>query len=308
VKHDAARAFLGELVDDAGLFPPARLPMDDALGANERALASDAFWLVGRFVVPASRFAEMIAALDEAPRPLPVSVVLDGASPATSLSALGREARASESRVALEALEVPLSSIPGDTDDARLVALERELAAAYFPDDPAVYVELPPGDDAEERLLAIHRARARGFSAFAKVRCGGLQANAVPPVAALAHFIWTANRLDVPFKATAGLHHALPFDDASIDARTHGFLNVIGGAVLAYARGIDRHTLELLLADRDPENFRLDAATFAWSGIGADASEIGAARERFVHSYGSCSLDEPVADLRGLGMLSALVR
>jgi hypothetical protein len=298
VKDDAAREFLGELVDDAGLFPPAGLSMGDALRGNESARASDAFWLVGRFVVPASRFAEMTAALDDVPRPLSVSVVLDGTALATLVDA----------RVAVEALEVSLARIAGETNDTRLAALERDIAAAGFSQGPAIYVELATGDSAEEELLALHRARARGFPAFAKVRCGGSSANAVPSAAALAHFIWTANRLEVPFKATAGLHHALPFDDVSIGARTHGFLNAIGGAILARARGIDRHTLDAMLADRDPANFRLDATHFAWSGIGADASEVAAARERFVHSFGSCSLDEPVNDLRDLGLFSALVR
>ena len=309
MRHDAARAFLGELIDDAGLFPPARLSIEDALAEHERSVASESFWLVGRFVVPASKFAELAAALDDAPRPLAATVVVDGTQPfAEALQTLGSAARAQVERLALEALEVPLARIAGETADDRLGALEREFGAAGFPEPPAVYVEVAFDERTEAHLAALQRARARGFALAAKARCGGLEAQAVPSVAALAHFVWTANRLEVPFKATAGLHHALPHDDPAIGARTHGFLNLIGGAVLARARGIDRHTLEALLSDRDPANFRLDAAQFSWSGIGADAGEIGVARAQFIHSYGSCSLDEPVADLRALAMLPALVR
>jgi hypothetical protein len=33
--------------------------------------------------------------------------------------------------------------------------------------------------------------------------------------------------------------------------------------------------------------------------------EIAEARERFAHSFGSCSFEEPLADLRALGLLPA---
>jgi hypothetical protein len=307
VKHDAVRAFLGELIDDAGLFPPARLSIEDALDAHERALASEAFWLVGRFVAAASRLADLAAALDDAPRPLAVTVVIDGAQPLEmSFEALGRTARTHADRIGIEAVEVPFARLEGATDDEQLAGLGRLLAATDFPAAPDVYVEVLLGDTLEAQLVALQHARSSRLEVAAKVRCGGLEASTVPSPASLAHFLWSANRFNVPFKATAGLHHALPFDDASIGARTHGFMNVIGGAVLARARGIDRHTLETLLSDRDASNFQLDATLFSWSGIGADASEIGDARANLVHSYGSCSLEEPLADLRALAMLPAL--
>ena len=107
----------------------------------------------------------------------------------------------------------------------------------------------------------------------------------------------------MPFKATAGLHHPIRHSDAALGTTVHGFLNVIGGAVLARARGLDGRMLEALIGDEDAAHFHLDENAFSWLGIGADASEIGEARARFVRSYGSCSLEEPVEDLRALSML-----
>jgi hypothetical protein len=49
---DARRALLGELFDHAPLFPPASLPLDEALAENDRARASQHAWLLARFVVP----------------------------------------------------------------------------------------------------------------------------------------------------------------------------------------------------------------------------------------------------------------
>jgi hypothetical protein len=50
---DARRALLSRLFDHAAMFPPASLPLDEALAEDDRARASEHAWLLGRFVVPA---------------------------------------------------------------------------------------------------------------------------------------------------------------------------------------------------------------------------------------------------------------
>jgi hypothetical protein len=310
VKDDALRTFLGELIDDAGLFPPACLDVPAALAAHERASAGDAFWVVGRFVVPGSRLMELAAELDQTPDPLAVSALVEprDGDAGEALAALARRSEELFPRLALEALECPLAGLAGDSDDERLAKLLAAADAAAFARSPALYVEIAMTDSgqAPDGLLALHRARERApeRELFAKIRCAGQGSAAVPAAAAVAGFLWEANRLGVPFKATAGLHHPVR-GEPSPAGEMHGFLNVIGGAVLAHARGVDRRTLEALVAERDPARFELDGRRFAWRGIGADAGEIGAARAGLIHSYGSCSLDEPVADLRALGMLPA---
>jgi hypothetical protein len=56
---DARRALLGRLFDHAPLFPPASLPMPEALGEDRRARRSVHSWLLGRFVCPAAKLAEL---------------------------------------------------------------------------------------------------------------------------------------------------------------------------------------------------------------------------------------------------------
>jgi hypothetical protein len=68
---DARRALLGELIDHAPLFPPASLPLEEALEDHRRARESRHAWMVRRFVAPASRF-------DDLPRDgLRVALVVD---------------------------------------------------------------------------------------------------------------------------------------------------------------------------------------------------------------------------------------
>jgi len=50
---DARRALLTRLFDHAAMFPPAGLPLDEALAEDDRARASAHSWLLARFVVPA---------------------------------------------------------------------------------------------------------------------------------------------------------------------------------------------------------------------------------------------------------------
>ncbi|HET8893059.1 MAG TPA: hypothetical protein VFM96_03050 [Gaiellaceae bacterium] len=151
---------------------------------------------------------------------------------------------------------------------------------------------VPEGTDVEGRELAVvsggtetqgERVFVEGIS---KIRCGGAR---IPSVEELAAFIRGCRERGVLFKATAGLHHAYP-----TAAGEHGFLNVLAASVF----GDDE---EALSARRD--TFALDADSFRWNGRAADAAVLARARERHIHSIGSCSFFEPAGELAALGMV-----
>lgn len=235
---DARRAALEQMIDHAALFPPASMTMADALAEDARVRAQDTGWIVGRFVVPASRVAE----LDGYDGPL--SAVLDADLP-------------DDPRI--EAVEVP-PDFPSDT-----VSLGK------------VYVERPVGD--LEWLGELDGRRA-------KVRCGGQVA---PTVDQLAAFVRRCRDLGVVFKATAGLHHPVRRGDE------HGFLNLLGACVFGFE--------EAVLADEDPGAFKLTADRFSWRGQGRSADEVARVRRELFASFGSCSVQEPLDDLRAMGIL-----
>ena len=60
-----------------------------------------------------------------------------------------------------------------------------------------------------------------------------------------------------------------------------------------------------MLADERPDSFSFREDSLAWRDRKVSVAEVRAARERFVHSFGSCSVDEPIADLRAGGLLPA---
>ncbi|MGB3541393.1 MAG: hypothetical protein WBA11_00585, partial [Rubrivirga sp.] len=54
----AAHALLDGLVDYAGLFPPAALDLEAAVGEYARHRSGDHAWMLQRFIAPAGRLAE----------------------------------------------------------------------------------------------------------------------------------------------------------------------------------------------------------------------------------------------------------
>ncbi len=298
----ATRALLGELVDDAGLFPPAALSMADAVAAHDRAQAGDAYWMQGRFVVPASRLAELRGHLDDSPDPFPTSVVLDG-DVSEALVAAAREAQRDE-RIAIEALEVRAAQIAPHPSGG-FTEFDDACTRAGLLSAVVKYIECSLDGDPKPMLAQLRDAIDAGRPLCAKVRCGGLTADAMPDARRLARFIAEAKSQGVPFKATAGLHYPIRHHNDVLGFTMHGFLNVIGGAVLLFAGALDQAALEAMLEDDESAHFRLNQEALTWNGIAADASTIGTARAAFVHSYGSCSFEEPVDDLCALGMLSA---
>ncbi len=195
---DARRALLARLWDYAGVFPPAELPLDEALEEWHRIRVSDEAWLVNCFVARANQ------------------------------------------NVGVE----PLAVVDGPE--------ERQGDAVYREGET-------------------------------KLRCGGAR---VPSVDDVAQFVRRCRDDGLRFKATAGLHHALPTNGE------HGFLNLLAACVFGDE--------EEMLTTRE---IALDAEFFRAGGRTADAEECACVRRDLFASIGSCSFEEPVGELKALGIL-----
>jgi hypothetical protein len=92
----AARALFGRLIDHAPTFPPAQLPVAEAIEEDRRARASDESWILGRLAWPASKLGE----LGDEEREL--TVIVDGSLvlPDARIAAVEMRAVLTESEVA----------------------------------------------------------------------------------------------------------------------------------------------------------------------------------------------------------------
>jgi hypothetical protein len=170
---------------------------------------------------------------------------------------------------------------PTPLDDPRIEAIELPpQAAAAVAHASEVYEELPLDGDVRQRVATLAAGGRR-----AKVRCGGA---VVPSVEALAEFVRRCREARVRFKATAGLHHPIRVDGS------HGFLNLVAAALFGDE--------EAALADDEPDAFRLTDEGFFWRGRGASAADVARVRREGLVALGSCSVQEPVDELKALGI------
>jgi hypothetical protein len=169
-----------------------------------------------------------------------------------------------------------------------------------LPPSFTAYFEIPITAEMTALVKTISRVGAR-----AKVRTGGITLEAFPRASALADFIAACQREAVPFKATAGLHHALrgkyqlTYEPASQTGMMYGFLNVFISAALLYT-GESEDTALAALEETDPSAFRFDDDAIEWRDKRISAEQIMAFRSEFAISFGSCSFREPVEELEYL--------
>jgi hypothetical protein len=292
----AISTLLDGLVDYAGLFPPAALPMDEAVRNYARYREGDQREMLARFVVPAARLGEFVSAasaLDLKGESLawPLAV-LATANDAELLAAFNRE---HHERFYVDIVEAKAAT-PQDV---------KRLADAY----PAttVYVEIPLDEDLEAFIVAIANSHLR-----AKIRTGGTAREFFPTPPQVLRFLEICVRRQVAFKATAGLHHPLRGEypltygpNAEIGTM-YGFLNVFLAAALLHA-GHEPQVLLPLLEERDPSTIASDASGISWREFHVSAAQVAQARARFAGSFGSCSFEEPVQDLAAISLLPSLI-
>lgn len=318
--HTSLRALLEGLIDYAGIFPPARLPVEEAVRNFARYVGEADAWMLARFVFPARRLEELdgfAAGLFTAETPLAISALgTSGEDASSALTALGDDLAAIRAfcekhgeRVVVDALETRLPAALAGAEDqaalrAYLVAADDAIQAASAT-PVTVFHETPLGADWSAQIPRVAGALAAdGRAAGFKLRTGGLEAAAFPSAAQVAVMIDACRRAGVRFKATAGLHHPMRRWSDGVNAHMHGFLNVFAGAALAGACDLGAARLVDILEDEDPAAFRFDGTALHWRDLSAPVAAVDEARRTLAISYGSCSFDEPREDLAALGLMT----
>lgn len=312
----ALATLLTDLIDYAGLFPPAKLDMERSVESYMRALMSEQEFALGRFICPVARLGEFTKAASpllpgtfatsgyreqsDVSTPWKLSVLIDAASPEAlqhELDAIDafnlHHSQPDHGLAAIDAVEIKVTEV--NQIDAILDDL---------PEDLLGYFEFPVNADCRGYVAAL-----AGNNANAKIRTGGITPGAFPTPAEVAQFLVACARVDVPFKATAGLHHPvrssnrLTYETNSPSCTMHGFLNVFIAAALIKAKSLDVERAEALLIDEHPTSFKFGNDFISWQGHGLELAQIARVRETFAMSFGSCSFDEPMTDLESMGLL-----
>jgi hypothetical protein len=310
---DARRILLGGLIDYAGLFPPASLGMEEAVAGYREARSGAHSWMLGRFIATASHLEELAGILTAsmvAGEPAwPVSVVLDGNLAAASARAQSFDAHmGNAAEVVLTEARLPAGADPADRSG--VTSLVHDVARAATSVSPTVtaFLEVPRTDRWEREIPVVVAAigaarRDLGRPVGAKFRCGGTIPGAFPSVEQVARFLAACRAEGLPYKMTAGLHHPLRRRDPGLGVTMHGFLNILAAAGLAEA-GADQSLLLDVLGEVDPAAFDVTRSGLSWRDSHLGVAAIRRLRNGRFPSFGSCSFDEPIADLIDLGLVT----
>ena len=299
----AIKNLVSHIVDYAGLFPPAKLPLAEVVDNYDRYLGSEYRWMLARLVIPASRLHELI----QEPRFLASNFnwkisalvpAIDSPDEAFSLAMASIDdfnaIHEDNGRAVVDAIEIKAGNVD-------LI----QQTAAQVPSTISAFLEIPHQSDPSELLSAI---KSTGNNIFAKIRAGGVTADLIPPAQQVARFVAGCVKHDVGFKATAGLHHPiggsyrLTYDPDPQFGNMFGFLNVFAASMFAFS-GADESTIAAILQESNSENLKFKTESLQWQDLSVSAEQIATLRDNRVVSFGSCSFTEPTQELAQLGLL-----
>ncbi|MBA3353309.1 MAG: hypothetical protein H0U23_12985 [Blastocatellia bacterium] len=294
---ESVRILLNEIIDYAGLFPPSQIPMSEAVLNYATYRHSNYGWMLGRFILPVSRLDEFY---DSAREFLPGASesawrlsVLAGEDLSATIRSIIEFNRKHSERAVCEILEVKATTV---SKIENTIASLPKAITPYFEISTAgrTFVDLVA-------TLGIKKQRA-------KIRTGGVTREEFPATRDIIRFVRTCMAANVPFKATAGLHHPvrcfkpLTYAPDAPQGTMHGFLNML--LMTGFARESFRVSLlEEIMEEEFEEVFEFSDGGVSWGSHLLTLSHLDRMRVRGMHSFGSCSFDEPVADLRELGIL-----
>ena len=163
---------------------------------------------------------------------------------------------------------------------------EVDSSLSILHDDLFPFIELPIDEDPRGLIAALS-----GAVAGAKVRTGGVTPDLYPTPQHLARFIHACAISNLPFKATAGMHHPCRNNNSAVGVEEFGFFNVLAAATASKCKEATVSMVEQILLT---EHIELSMFT---------EEELAETRAEVFCSVGSCSFDDPRVDLRALGLL-----
>ncbi|MBP1964246.1 hypothetical protein [Paenibacillus aceris] len=312
--YPSVRIFMEKLIDYAGLFPPAGLPINEAIRNYQVYSRDQDNWMLGKFVIPVSRLQELAPYMPSFSQdhPLRLSVIGDRSSDVDSCKELlGKSLEKIQSfgdhfqavsQIAV--LDLPLPPIPLQAH------LMEEVGSGTSRHGLQTFCELTYvlNKDWESNMFAALDEIAAynevsGLHLGIKLRTGGITAEAFPTAKQVALVLAECRDRDLPLKFTAGLHHPVRMYGNEVKTKMHGFLNVFFAGLLAHSYKLGIPHIAEILEDELPESFKFTSDGLQWRQLTMSSSEIQAYRNERVCSYGCCSFDEPRDEMRDLQLL-----
>lgn len=310
--------FTNKLIDYAGLFPPASLSLAQAFHNFVFYMQGEYKWMLNKFIIPAAKLGELTELMKDMKiaGTVPFSVLGTGGDTIekftsnldTDLKSITDFISANGKIVSVDAFEVRLPKellAQEDNDDMLdlMIEVSDKLEKTVGKEVP-VFFEAALDETYESIIVRVVESIASlNKNCGYKLRTGGVEPAAFPEAQVIAFAIMSCCEFGVAMKCTAGLHHPVRHFNEEVKSYMHGFLNIFGAGILAAVSDFDEEELLEIINDEDPYEFIFKESGFEWNETEVPNEEINEAREKFMISYGSCSFDEPIDDLKTLELL-----
>lgn len=273
------------LIDYAGLYPPANLEMQPTVTNWSNFCLSEDNWILGRLIIPVNRLDEF--------KQVAVDLLPSGGAEPWQLSVLLPEVNSDvfveAANTVVEFNQSNCGAVANVVEFKASSTSEIDIALSCLHDDIYPFIELPIDKDPRGLITSL-----AGSIAGAKVRTGGISPDLYPSVENLARFIHACAISKLQFKATAGMHHPCRTFNDSVGVHEFGFLAVMYATAAARFRDA---TIEGIACILKSEIMDFDACT---------EKMLENVRAELFCSFGSCSFDDPISDLRSMELLQEI--
>lgn len=297
------KQLFNEIVDYAGLFPPASQSLDQVVANYAQYLESNDAWMLARLIVPAGRLFELQQHQPflDSKRLWKISSLVPGVDTADNgfsqaLTTIDEFNDKYSSKAIVDTVEIK-------APNERLV----ESTIEQMPKSLIAFLELPHHDDPNALVELVANGPE---NILAKVRTGGVTPELIPSPAEVARFIYRCGQNNAGFKATAGLHHPLrgdyrlTYDSNAPQGTMFGFVNVFVAACFAFSEFNEQELIEQILVCNEAAKFNFGENAITFGELKVDSDSIAATRAGKAISFGSCSFTEPTTELKELGWAS----
>lgn len=315
-------AFMKNIIDYAGLFPPAKLPLNTAFDNYLKYRKCEYNNFLSRFICPAGKLSELGNILnDKADNHTDISISVlskSGDNLDNFIKNFKDDLKTWKefhthfvNSVKTNSFELRLPDELFTSKDSNKLSETLNFISGEIKNalnqNVFIFCECLIIDDWNEDfkflINGISEHNLTENNAGFKLRTGGVTANAFPDSEVIAFAIKECLDRAVPMKCTAGLHHPYRHLDKEIGAMMHGFINVFGAGIIAMRHNVSHFELIEILNDENSDNFIFTDEYFSRDKYKISIEDIELARNQLMISFGSCSFDDPVSDLKKLNLL-----
>ncbi|WGL61045.1 hypothetical protein QEJ31_05480 [Pigmentibacter sp. JX0631] len=308
--------FMHELLDYAGLFPPAKLTLQESLlNYSSYTKHIQKNWL-GKFILPSNKIAECIEIMlnqkifKSNNASLKFSIILNSCEKIndysgiidSDLKLIDQFESACKNKISIDSIEFFPPKEVFQPNNLSLFKNMLSLVDNKLCNAKKIkykYLEIPFSENINEYIefISDFNLNQKEIKFCIKLRTGGVTPQQIPSAFHIAQAIRLSAEKQIPIKATAGLHVPVPNDNPEVGARLHGFFNIFSCLLLCYKKLLTISEMENILENYSYSDFKFTEDGFTVGNKFLANAEMTHLRNSFIKSFGTCSFLEPIEHL-----------